>query len=217
MTTPLETLEAALLSKRQNLLTDYGLTDKPTMVWQAAPVEATTVHRQQLANTDFFDGDDRPSRSNGWWQSFKTYRGGLPVFDGWSSMDYADGGSAWVVEVHHDGHLLVAYWDFDNRFRKDTADSLVVPAFFDEAFFDFGALAKSLYPRIQYPGLVAMTCSLTGAQKVSFGNHYGAIARVPSRRSELAWPVRTAASPEDIDATVEAMRLQLVRASGRQG
>lgn len=217
MTAVPPTLEAVLLAKRQNLLTDYGLTEKPTMVWQAAPVGLASARREQIVNTDFFDDDERPYSSEGWWQSFKTNRGGISVFDGWSSMDYLDRGASWVVEVHHDGHLLVAYWDFENRLPRQPASNLLVPVLFEGAFLDFGHLAKGLYPRIQYAGAIGMTCSLTRAQLVSFGNHRGEVVRPPSLRSELNWPVRIAAGVHDIGTTVGEMRQQFVRACGGRG
>lgn len=211
------TLEDVLLAKRQNLLMDYGLTERPAMVWQAAPVGPASARREQIVNTDFFDNFERQDSINCRWQNFKTNRGGISVFDGWSSMEYGDQGASWVVEVHHDGHLLVAFWDFENRLPRQPADSLVVPVLIEDAFLDFCHLANSLYPRIQYDGSVALTCSLTRTQQVSFGGYHGEVVRPPSKRPELNWPIRIAAGAKDIGTTVSEMRQQFVRACGRRG
>lgn len=190
--------------KRQNLIEDYGLHDKPVLTVQCeAPSSGQiNVEKQQVVRA--LGEGARNLSEDGWWHGFVSHLGVVRVFDGISTSK-PSGGSKYTAELHDDGHFIAAVWEFPIR-----DDSMVLADFYGYVFRDALFSAQQVMEAAGIQGDVMRTAALEKSDKIGFiRGHY--VEMTGHARKVLQWPVEVL-SLGDLAASWARPAARLLRA-----
>lgn len=211
-------LEAALkkhpdmLCKLTSFVEDYGLPEKPALIWQCQPKQAVDIDvTKQTIHNALQSGADTQS-GNAWWYEFKSYNRPKPVFDGLAAYDLEDG-QEWMTEFHTDGHIIAGIWNFIETEVESTKVKCVAD-FYADAFTDFGVLAAKLRKTSEIAGECFITCTLLNATELAYcpGMHHNHVRRIS--RQHLQWKVRHCRNSDQIADASSLMATEFMRAYG---
>jgi hypothetical protein len=207
-----EVIQRAFTLKRGNLVADYGLVERPALIWQCMPAEPLIVELDSGPVREVLEHGAEPISDFGWWHAFSSGQRPARVFEGLASSATADG---WVTEVHADGHFLAGVWSFPELATTTDAPSPAVADFYTDAFRDFGYVATKLYDSIAYPGELLVTCTMLRSNLLPLAGRVGQVVAPAVKRSELRWPVITVQGSQAMTTACTAMAAQFMRAYGR--
>jgi hypothetical protein len=210
------TLERWLQGKRDSFLADYGIGDKPALVWQCAPAQATVADVRDAALwTVVQEGGDSQSE-NGWWSGFRTRREPRPVFEGVSSWAPPDA-PGYATEVHTDAHLVVGLWTFPEMTGREGSKGPAVVDFYTGAFADFAKLAVRVFGTVGSEGPLLATCTLTNANRLPLANTREQVLAPAPARAVLRWPIyRVDKGVAQLTSDAQDMATRFMRIYGRR-
>lgn len=204
------------LRKLMAFAEDYGLAEKPALVWQCSPLEALEVDVHGKRVLEAMEQGAGAGNEQGWWYGFRSMWKRTFVFDGVAS-DTHESESGWAAECHTDGHVIAGLWNFPMAATNDGHTPIVMP-FHGGAFSDFATFAKSLMNAADYTGGCQLTCSMLHASSLPYSENprWQPVPLTYLRRSVLQWRVRACANPDEMVSIASLMRADFFRAYGVQ-
>lgn len=131
--------------------------------------------------------------SENWWDGFHSSVRPERVFNGIAGMSSKQDGG-WTTELHHDGHMLAAIWDYPTLPMSSGREVLAVPEFYEEFFEQFFAHVQSVVTPAK--GQFRATATLLNANLLHFAaKRMGSPLKVvsgPSKLNHLQWPIASA-------------------------
>ncbi|HVL10698.1 MAG TPA: hypothetical protein VM512_16305 [Burkholderiaceae bacterium] len=208
-----EVLERGFARKRSNFLDDYGLQDKPVLMWQCLPAEIflPDISSKKILNAFSQGGGDRAD--DGWWHGFKSYTGPTLVFDGLASSKNPDDG--WVTELHVDGYLSAGLWRFIEQGMRSEATVLEVADFHVNAFRDFAFLIREICDAGEYKGMLHLTATIFHADKLALLSDHRPMPVSPPKRKTFRWPV-VSVNVTNLEEAWKVMAAQFLRIYSRR-
>lgn len=181
---PEDRMEHQFEKKRASFVADYGLQEKPLILWQFQPQMPCVFDLGQADLTNALCEGARDIREDNWWCAFEGSGRPKLVFDGIASRSPTED-SGYGTELHQDGHLIAAVWTFPEVEGKPAASW-----FHDFAFRDAFMVAKAVMQSAGPEGPIAATCTLLNAESLPFTDRGHSVNAPASRRHVLRWPVQ---------------------------
>lgn len=208
-----EVFERHLARKRDAFIEEYGLSGKPTFIWQCLPLDAVVLDVRQADVQHALRQGKGSESDDAWWDGFRSSTMPSLVFDGIASATRVD--AEWATQLHVDGHLMASIWSFPSVRRQDGTEHMVLPTFFAEAFRDFGSMAQSCYKAASYSGKYTLTCTLEQSDRLALGGARDNGIGPSIKRKTLRWPLLQVSNEEEANAAAYQMGTQLMRAYGK--
>ena len=202
-----------LRGKLLNFCADYGLLEKPAVIWQCHPTTALEVNVSDKAVREAIEAGAPETESNGWWHGFRSGRRSSPIFDGVAACSAADE-QGWMSEFHTDVHVIGGLWRFPDSQVRDGSSSLLLSNFHRNAFHDFASLANRLSSLFDQSNPCLVTCTLINSDQIRFSRERHPYASTKVTRRFLQWRVRAAKDASERTAAYDLMAVELVRAFG---
>jgi len=202
------------LRKLRAFVEDYGLAEKPALVWQCSPLEPLEVDVHGARVLGAMERGAGAGNDLGWWYRFRSMQQRAFVFDGIASNRH-EAECGWAAECHTDGHVIAGLWNFPQARTSDGNVPVVVPLHGD-TFSDFAAFAKSVMNAADYAGRCQLTCSMLDAASLPFSRdpRWQSVSLTYLRRSVLQWRVRACTNPDELAGIASLMRADFFRAYG---
>jgi hypothetical protein len=207
-----DALARAFTQKRSAFVADYGLEEKPALIWQCMSVAALQIDVTSAPLRQAFEEGGQAMSDERWWCGFRAGRRAAAVFDGIAAHSHGRT-EQWMTELHTDGHLVAGVWSFPES-RPPQPLVCGVGDFYAAAFRDFGALAARVYAAMPAVKNLFITCTMQHADRLSLIADDGRVLASPPARQTLQWPHLPVASEQSLPVTCEAMVARFLRAYG---
>lgn len=209
-----EWLERVLESRRDAFCQDYGVTDKPALVWQCLPTDDVVVNPASESLQEAIREGASAVSDAAWWYAFKSHRRPVFIFDGLASSA-VDSATEWATEVHRDGHFIAGLWSFPDRPPIDRAKGKAVADFYADAFSDFGYVAGKIAAAASYTGPMVVTCTMLRSDELPLIATPHQIVVAAVRRKQLRWPLIFLEVPTLLTDACLSMATQFMQTYGR--
>lgn len=206
-------LQRAFDRKRADLLDDYALATRPSLILQASLSGPAYIDLSNTQLQDAFRKGGGAKAGDGWWNGFQFSWWPRLVFDGLSSKNDHDAG--WATELHDDGHLAAVVWKFPGSNEGSAEAGLAIADFYVCTFRDFCHLAEQVAVALGLSGPVQLTATLHKAHQLPLVDTRGRIAVAAPLRSTFSWP-RVSVDAAGLSAAGLIMAGRLMRIYGRK-
>lgn len=184
--------EPEFAARLQELVQTCKLGDKPVLIAQVRPAgeHKVCVPLREKAVVDTFREGERPQDNH--WGGFHSLMNPQETFHGLAGQPSRIE-PTWRTELHRDGHMLAALWDFA-ELPNSAGERVRVAADFHAGFFvQFFAHALAVLRASGGQGVYRATATLLGASKLHYAargrsNHYSVVGD-PTPIDNLQWSV----------------------------